>query len=422
MKALAKSVMVLIALGFCLPSFGEILVYKCTSTGTGIEQNGEWKVQSETHRSYIILEVNYNDFTVTQAERIDYWKDKEGKWFEQNPMDLELVRVEYGSKVQWGILLKEIDIVEEEVTGNFLITAGSARSRNIGTGENREVANTLSGYVLSDTTEDENREFGMSKLSLTLYPSWTYWANGEDEDECDQDFDCTRLKIKEILDEKRYIERALLPDFSPATFSDSLDIDNPYFPLEPDTTFRYMAEEDGEVEINEVYVTSNTKTILGIDCRVVEDRVWVDSVLMEYTLDWYAQDDEGNVWYMGEWSTEYEYPDEGDPIENHEGSWEAGVDGAEPGILMLADPCPADSYRQEYYEGEAEDMARVLKLNASASVPYGDYEDCLETKEWTPLEPGVAEHKYYAPGVGLVLVEEPKGKGETVRYELTDVL
>ncbi len=193
-----------------------------------------------------------------------------------------------------------------------------------------------------------------------------------------------------------------------------LEIDNQYSPFIPGTTFFYEGEtEDGLLE-NEVYVTYETKEILGITCTVVRDMEWVDGVLEEETDDWYAQDLYGNVWYFGEYSTQHENGNV-----SHEGSWEAGVDGAEPGILMEANPQHGDSYQQEYYEDVAEDMAKVLRLNAAASVPYGDFEDCLKTKEWTPLEPGEIEHKYYASGVGLVLINELKGK--TVRVELIDV-
>jgi hypothetical protein len=214
--------------------------------------------------------------------------------------------------------------------------------------------------------------------------------------------------------------RTLVPDFGEATFNDSLTINNRYFPLVPETTFTYVAQADDQVETNVVFVTDDAVEILGIQCRVVEDRVWVNGLLTEETFDWYAQDDEGNVWYMGEYTTEYEYPPGGGPpIETHDGSWNPNIDDAEPGFIMLAHPQPGDSYRQEYFEGQAEDMGKVLRLNASVSVPWGDYTDCLVTKEWTPLDPGVVEQKYYAPGVGLVLVEELKGK--TVEVELIDI-
>ena len=214
------------------------------------------------------------------------------------------------------------------------------------------------------------------------------------------------------------------PDIDPDDFIGV--IDNPYFPLTPGTIFTYNGEtEDGEEKIV-VEVTSDTKEILEVECIVVRDTVWLDEngdgiwadpeELAEDTYDWYAQDEDGNVWYFGEDSTEYE---NGVPVST-EGSWEAGVNDAKPGIVMLAAPRAGTSYRQEYYEGEAEDMAKVLRLNASVSVPYGDYEDCLVTKEWTPLERGVIEHKYYAPGVGLVM--EVMRAGGTDRVELVEIV
>jgi hypothetical protein len=206
------------------------------------------------------------------------------------------------------------------------------------------------------------------------------------------------------------------PQIVPADFEDAggnpLPIDNQYWPLVPGTTFVYE-DEDGE-EHNEVYVTYETKEILGVECTVVLDRAWVEGVLIEQTLDWYAQDVEGNVWYFGEYTESYE----GGGVDTT-GSWEAGVDGAMPGIIMLTAPEVGASYRQEYYEGEAEDLAKVLKLNASVSIDFGDFDPCLKTKEWSPLELGVVEHKYYAPGVGLVLIEE-QGGGKTL-VELVDI-
>ncbi|MBL7187628.1 MAG: hypothetical protein ISS70_15000 [Phycisphaerae bacterium] len=211
----------------------------------------------------------------------------------------------------------------------------------------------------------------------------------------------------------------------PAEFD--LPQDNTYFPMAVGTTYVYWAETEDEIIRNEITATSATKSIMGVDCIVVYDVEWVyveeldKEFMTEETWDWYAWDNEGNVWYFGEWTTEIEYDE--DWIEtgkNHEGSWEAGVDGALPGIVMLADPKPGVCYEQEYYEGEAEDMGKVLKLNANVSIDYGNYDDCLKTKEWTPLDRGVIEHKYYAPGVGLVFIEELKGK--TVKVELIDVL
>jgi len=188
-------------------------------------------------------------------------------------------------------------------------------------------------------------------------------------------------------------------------------IDNPYFPLYPGTTFVYQGISEGETERNTVTVTFRKKVILGVETTVVRDAVYVDGELAELTQDWYAQDRQGNVWYFGEFSQEYE---NGVPVSDH-GSWEAGVDGAQPGIIMPAHPHVGDTYRQEYYAGEAEDMARVLALDAAVTVPYGSFTDVLVTREWTPLEPGVAEKKFYAPCVGNVLIRQVAGGDDVSR-------
>ncbi len=205
------------------------------------------------------------------------------------------------------------------------------------------------------------------------------------------------------------------PVIDPANFVGI--INNPYFSLVPGTTFIYEGQTPDELDRDVVSVTHDTKEIVGVTCTVVRDTETVGGVLQEDTVDWYAQDKEGNVWYFGEFATQYAA--DGTTVIGHEGSWEAGVNGAKPGIVMLADPQPGESYRQEFLAGVAEDMAKVLRLNARVSVPYGDFEDGLETKEWSPLEPGAIEHKFYARGVGLVLIEELKGR--TVRTELVDI-
>ncbi len=129
---------------------------------------------------------------------------------------------------------------------------------------------------------------------------------------------------------------------------------------------------------------------------MVDDRAWEGGQLIEKTYDWFAQDKEGTVWYFGEDTKEYENGE----VVSTKGSWEAGVDGAKPGIIMQADPKVGQTYRQEYYPGEAEDMAKVLSLDASVTVPYGFFDHVLETKEWTPLQPVFFEKKYYVRGVG----------------------
>ena len=206
-----------------------------------------------------------------------------------------------------------------------------------------------------------------------------------------------------------------LPAFDPANFVDSDIIDNQYFPLKPGTTRIWDGTEDEDTILIEEYVTHETKQILGVTCVVVRVQEWVDGELAEDTFDWYAQDSSGNVWYFGEDSKEYE---EGEVVST-EGSWQAGVDGATPGMIMKANPQIGDSYRQEYLLDEAEDMGKVIKLNESISVPYGSFDGLVVILEWSPLEPEVIEHDYYAPGVGSILEVVVKGGAE--RVELVEI-
>jgi hypothetical protein len=203
------------------------------------------------------------------------------------------------------------------------------------------------------------------------------------------------------------------PVIDPADFTSS--IDNPYLPLTPGTTFVYEGDTGEGFEYIEVTVTNETKEILGVRCVVVEDTVTIDGEIAEATYDWYAQDNAGNVWYFGEDSKEYENGE----VVSTTGSWEAGVDGALPGIIMKARPVIGEEYRQEYYAGEAEDMARVEGLNESAAVPTGSYTGCLKTYEWTPLEPDLKEYKYYMQGIGMVL--ETQVEDESLRIELIEI-
>jgi hypothetical protein len=183
---------------------------------------------------------------------------------------------------------------------------------------------------------------------------------------------------------------AYTPHIDPAEFTTK--IDNEYFPTKPGTTFVY----EGRTEYSEMTVTSDTKKVMGVQCVVVDHREWEGDMLIERTYDWFAQDNKGTVWYFGEDTKEYE----NGKVVSTKGSWEAGVDGAKPGIIMHADPKVGQSYYQEYYPGEAMDMARVLSFDASVRVPYGSFDHVLETKEWTPLQPGFFEKKYYVRGVG----------------------
>jgi hypothetical protein len=193
-------------------------------------------------------------------------------------------------------------------------------------------------------------------------------------------------------------------NLDPANFVDR--IDNPYLPMIRGSRWVYRErEKDGTVVRVELTVTNRKKEVLGIEATVVRDVVTEDGVMKEDTVDWFAQDKQGNVWYLGEFVKNYK---NGKLVDN-EGSWEAGVDGAEAGIIMPAKPATGMKYRQEYYEGEAEDRGEVLALNATATVPFGKFTNLLKTEDTTPLEPQVREHKYYARGIGVVLVVDVAG-------------
>jgi hypothetical protein len=194
-------------------------------------------------------------------------------------------------------------------------------------------------------------------------------------------------------------------DLDPADFT--IEIDNPYWPMAPGSRWVYR-ENDGEGGVQRVVVTitGETKRIAnGIKARVVHDVVSEGGEPVEVTDDWYAQDAEGNVWYLGERTAEYE----SGKVVSRAGSWEAGVDGAQPGIVMPAEPRPGLAYRQEYYAGEAEDRAKVLSVNEQAEVPYGHFTQVVATKDLVPLEPKVLEYKFYAQGIGPVLTLDVSG-------------
>lgn len=186
------------------------------------------------------------------------------------------------------------------------------------------------------------------------------------------------------------------PTIDPAQFS--TEITNPYFPLKPGTTYIFDGTRDGQPMHAEMVVTSETKTILGVLCVVVRDTVTSNGALVEGTTDWYAQAANGEVWYFGEDTKEYV----NGKVSSTHGSWEAGVDAAQPGIIMKGNPQPGDKYRQEYRPGEAEDMAEVLRFDPSMQVPAGTYQQILVTEDTNPLDPDRHDTKAYAPNVGLV--------------------
>ncbi|HSB46608.1 MAG TPA: PepSY domain-containing protein [Candidatus Bilamarchaeum sp.] len=193
------------------------------------------------------------------------------------------------------------------------------------------------------------------------------------------------------------------------------NITNKYFSLTPGKKMVFESQTEDGLERAELFVTSETRMVMGVRTVVVWDRVWLEGDLIEDTRDYYAQDREGSVWYFGEDTKELS----GGVVTTTSGSWEAGVDGAKPGIIMLANPEIGRSYLQEYYAGEAEDTADVLSLNESVSVPYGNFTGCIKTRDWTPLEPGADEHKFYCADIGGVALEIVVEDGE--REELVSV-
>ena len=205
------------------------------------------------------------------------------------------------------------------------------------------------------------------------------------------------------------------PAIDPANFVAT--IDNPLFPLPPGKTFVYEGDTAKGHEHDEFFVTHNTKVIMGVTCVEVHDTVQLAGDLTEDTLDWFAQDRDGNVWYFGENSRQLERG----LFLGVEGSWIGGVDGAQPGIVMKAHPAIGDFYRQEYLLGVAEDIAEVVSLTDTATVsfPPGTFTNVLKTHETAPLEPDASENKYYAAGVGNILTVDLE-TGE--RSELTQIL
>ena len=203
------------------------------------------------------------------------------------------------------------------------------------------------------------------------------------------------------------------PSIDPANFVRT--IDNRYWPLMPGAGYRYAGVRGSTPQLDDEVVLRGTKQILGVTCTVVRDTVSEGGRPVERTFDWYAQDRQGNVWYMGEDSLELK---NGHMVKASD-SWKSGVNGAKPGIIMPGAPRPGDAYRQEYYPpGEALDQARVLRLDGRLTVPYGAFTHVLVTSERSPLEPQT-EQKYYAPGLGEVAERVVKGHHEA--FQLVNV-
>lgn len=203
-----------------------------------------------------------------------------------------------------------------------------------------------------------------------------------------------------------------LPDVSAATFNGD-DIDNPYLPFPVGASWSYEVTTEEGVEEIEVAVTDETREIQGVTAVVVRDTVTLEGEVTEDTDDWYAQDSEGNVWYLGEETCVYE---DGECVDT-EGSWEWGVDGALPGIVMPADPAvDGEPYYQEYYVDHAEDLGEVVAVGQSVTVEPGSFDDCIKTHDTSTLETTMDEYKYYCRGIGVVLTEEGDETEELMEY------
>jgi hypothetical protein len=201
-----------------------------------------------------------------------------------------------------------------------------------------------------------------------------------------------------------------IPTPSPDPRDFVASVDNPWFPLEPGTVWTYRARSDEGTAKVVVTVTDRTQAVRGVPTTVVHDVVTdARGRTVEDTFGWYAQDTAGNVWSFGEAITAYD-----GRRRRTEGSWEAGVDGAQAGLVMPARPRVGDGYAQEHREGVAEDRAEILSVDEPRVVPFGRYDDVVQTERTTPLEPGLVEHTYYAPGVGVVFHEDVAGGSEVV--------
>ncbi len=205
------------------------------------------------------------------------------------------------------------------------------------------------------------------------------------------------------------------PHIDPANFTDR--VDNPLFPLTPGTTLVYSGTKDGKRALDLFAASSATRVIDGVRTRVVEDRLFLNSILEERTRDYYAQDRCGNVWYFGEDTAEL---DRHGNVISTEGSFHAGIDGAEPGVFLQAAPELGRRFRQEWYRGHAEDTYKAVDLSTPKTVPFGSFQHALRTQETTALEPNVVDNKWYVRGIGEV--EELAVKGPVEKLVLIDVI
>jgi hypothetical protein len=213
-------------------------------------------------------------------------------------------------------------------------------------------------------------------------------------------------------DDDRVVDINYNPVIIPANFTN--EVTNTYFPLVPGKIYTYSSQTTEGTETVTVTVLTDTRQVAGVTCTIVRDVVKLNGVLVEDTYDWYAQDFDGNVWYFGEDVSNYE----NGILVDKEGSFETGVDGAKPGIIMLTNPVLEMPYRQEYYFNVAEDWGKVAAKGLTVTTSYGTFTNCIKTADWNALEPTAPlEYKYYAPGIGMIK-EEVVGTTEVLELIL----
>jgi hypothetical protein len=200
-------------------------------------------------------------------------------------------------------------------------------------------------------------------------------------------------------DEIREEDTSYNPVIKPTDFTKSTQLTNPYFRFDVGKKYIYEGQTGDGLERIVVKRRAITKEILGITCIVVNDSVTLNGILIENTNDWYAQDNLGNVWYFGEDVNNY---NSNGTFKDKNGSWEAGVDGAKPGIVMPANPQKGLAYRQEYYFNEAEDEAEIVETGLTVTTAFGTFNNVIKTRDFTALEPDLNENKFYAPNIGLI--------------------
>ncbi len=200
-------------------------------------------------------------------------------------------------------------------------------------------------------------------------------------------------------DKTRIIDTSYKPEVNSSKFTNSTIITNPYFPVTAGKKYIYEGQTHDGLEKIEEQRLNTTKIILGITCIIVNFKAFLNGILIEEAWDWYAQDNNGNVWYFGEDVNNYH---NNGSLKDHAGSWQAGMDGAQAGTIMPANPQTGFAYREEYYFNHAEDRAEITGTGLTVTIPLGTYTNCIKTRNWTELEPDLNETKFYAPGIGLI--------------------